>query len=79
MMDGARRGLEHAEDHVDGRGLAGAVGTEETDDLALADGERNGIDGNGPGVVLPQIADSKHLHAAPIIALCSCQKSTHGE
>src|SRR5262249_31466534 len=35
----ARRGLEHSHEQADGRGLAGAVGTEEAEDLALLHAE----------------------------------------
>ena len=39
-VNGSGRRLEHAEDHVDGRGLAGAVGAEQAHDLVARDRRR---------------------------------------
>ncbi len=43
-MDGAFVGADDADDHVEGGGLAGAVGAEEADDLAGADVNGDAVD-----------------------------------
>ena len=50
-------GLREAEDHVDGGGLAGAVGAEEGDDLALLEGEVDAADGVDGAEVLGDPGD----------------------
>ena len=59
MVDGAGGGFENAEDHVDGGGLAGAVGAEESEDLAGADLEGEVVDGVDGAVLLAQMRDGK--------------------
>ena len=46
-LDRSRRRLENAEDHVDGRGLARPVGSQQPDDLVAADLERDAVHGHG--------------------------------
>ncbi len=43
-LDAARGGGEHAQHHVDGGGLAGAVGAQETDDFSAPDRKRDVIE-----------------------------------
>ena len=45
--DRAAIGLAQAGDRLDRGGLAGAIGAEDAEDLALLDGERHGIHGGG--------------------------------
>ncbi len=58
-------GRQQAEDHADGGGFAGAVGTEQTVDLAGRDGERQVRDGNdlvaaGQREALGQVLNMNH-------------------
>jgi len=46
-----------ADEHLDGRRLAGPVGPKETDDLALGQGERNRVDGPEGAVQLGEVLD----------------------
>ena len=56
--DAAAGGLEHAEDHVDGRRLARAVRSEEPDDLAGGDGERHPVERSEGAVALAKVDTS---------------------
>ena len=49
-------GADQAGDHVEGGGLAGAVGAEETEDLAAVDGHVDALDDAAPLVFLDQVA-----------------------
>ncbi|WP_371814273.1 hypothetical protein [Phycicoccus sp. HDW14] len=51
-----------AEDHVDGRGLAGAVRPEEGQDLAAADREVDATDGLDVAEVLGHGAEGDRVH-----------------
>ena len=53
----ARARLEHAEDHVDRGGLAGAVGTEQSHDLARGDAKRDVVYGDRGAVGLAETID----------------------
>ena len=53
--------VDEARKHFEGGGLAGAVGAEEADELALGDGKRNVL---GGGELL-EVAMEKTFHAAP--------------
>src|SRR5699024_3981063 len=50
-LDGAAGRHEDAGEHLDGGRLAGTVGTEVADELALVDGERHAVDGTGSDVL----------------------------
>ena len=63
-LDRAGRGLREPEDHVDGRGLAGAVGAEEGDDLALLEGQVDAADGVDGAEVLGDPGDLDGGHGA---------------
>src|SRR6185436_12050715 len=54
-----RRG--QTDHHVERRGLAGAVGAEQADDLARADLDRDVLDHGPPAVDLPQVAGAQLL------------------
>ena len=58
--DPSRRGGEVAREDVHGGGLTRAVGPEEADDLALADGEADVVHGAVGAVVLDQMFDLDH-------------------
>src|SRR4051794_11984521 len=61
-------GPPEAGDRFDGRGLAGAVGAEDPEDLAFLDGERDLVY-DGPGVVpLGEASDFDDVHT-PSIAI----------
>ena len=49
------RDVAQSEQHQDGGGLAGAVGTEQPEDLAARDRERDALDDRGPVVALDEI------------------------
>jgi hypothetical protein len=65
--DGARCGLENAEDHVDGCGFAGPVGAEEPEDFMGTNLKGQTVNGNYGAVLLAQVGDrqdglrSRHL------------------
>ena len=61
--DRARVGLDHAAEHPDERALAGAVGADETEDLAGADGEVRRADGLDAAEAL---AHALHLEACGV-------------
>ena len=76
-LDRSRRRFENAEDHVDDRGLARAVGAEQPDDLVALDLERNPIHRHGVAVAFAQIRQRKHLRLPTVpartrTALSSC-------
>src|ERR1041385_8146780 len=52
--------LEQAGDHGDGRGLAGAVGSEQADHFARVDGERDLLHRDNPSVTFVQTGDFEH-------------------
>ena len=60
---GAR--LQHAEDHVDGGGLAGAVGAQQPDDLVAAHCEGDAVYGDRVAVGLCAIRARKARSASP--------------
>ena len=63
-------GLDQSHDHVEGRGLAGSVGTQKAYDLSLVDVDRHVVD-DGPGLVfLDELAGVK-THCVSIIFLQS--------
>jgi hypothetical protein len=66
--DGARRGLCDAADRRDQRRLAGTVGTQKRDDLALADGQVDAREGLEPVVIaFPEIPDLNDIgHHCPL-------------
>jgi hypothetical protein len=55
--NGAGVGRAQAFDHFEGRGFAGAVGTEDAEDLARVHGEVDAIDGGKLAVALDQASD----------------------
>ncbi len=55
-------GSQHAQDHVDGRRLAGAVGAEQADDLARRDLERHVVHRRSGTVGLAQVRNREHGH-----------------
>ncbi len=57
--DRARARLEHAQDHVDRRRLAGAVRAEQADDLVAAHRERDAVDRDGRGIALRKVANGE--------------------
>ena len=54
-MNAAGIGLDQADDHVEGSGLACAVGAEQADDAALAQGQTEIVDDATSLVALGQI------------------------
>ncbi len=58
----SRVGRQQAADHTYSGGFAGAVGTEETDDLALGDAQRDIIDHRVWAVALGQTGDVNRVH-----------------
>src|SRR5439155_5946989 len=58
--DGAGVGLEDVGDHPDERGLAGAVGAEQGEDLARRHVERDAVHDRAPVVALQYVADFEH-------------------
>ena len=73
--DGAGGGVGEAEDHVDRRGLAGAVGAEERDDLPLPDLQVDAADGVDRAEVLAQsrrrdgeVGAPEHARRGPVRA-----------
>src|SRR6185437_459998 len=57
--DGADCGLEHAEDHGDGGGFAGAVDAEEANDFSGADVEGDAFDSLDRPVMFAQVFDAE--------------------
>jgi len=57
-------GGDQPEDHVQGGGLAGAVGTEQADDLARADPEADAVHGGDRPEALGDVADVEDRHTA---------------
>jgi hypothetical protein len=57
-LDAADVGLREAEDHVDGRRLAGTARTEERDDLARLEGQVEAVDGDDRAEALRQPAEA---------------------
>jgi hypothetical protein len=56
-LDRARFGCELSGDHLDGRGLARTVGTEETENLTVGNGERHVVDSPDVPVTEPNADD----------------------
>jgi hypothetical protein len=54
-------GFEHAEDDAHGGGLAGAVGTDEPEQLALGDGERQVVEGHQVAIAARQSLQFQHV------------------
>ena len=64
-LDGPAVGGPEARDGLDGRGLAGAVGAEDAEDLALLDGERDAVDGARPAYCLVRsVTSMTFMHRA---------------
>ena len=59
-LDRAGGGLQQADDHLDGRGLPGAVGAQEAKDLAAVDFEADIVDGQFVAVFFDQVAGLDH-------------------
>jgi hypothetical protein len=59
--DRALVGLHHTEAHEQGGRLAGAVGTQQRDPLALADAEIDPVDGTAPAILLDQAAGHENV------------------
>jgi hypothetical protein len=60
--DGAGGRLAEALDHFEGGGLAGAVGSEDAEDLPFFDGEGDAVNGYGVLVALGQIGNDNSRH-----------------
>ena len=58
--NGSRRGLEHAQNHIDGGGLPGAVRAQQPYDLVTIHVERNAIDGQDIAVVFSQFTHRQY-------------------
>jgi hypothetical protein len=71
--DLTRVGRQHAEDDPHGGGLAGTVGPDEPEHLALAHGERQVIEGDQVAVAAGQALQFQHV--TPLLPLASCQAS----
>src|SRR5262249_21190540 len=63
----AGRNVGEAEQHQDGGGFAGAIRTEQPEDLARRDGERHAVDRGRATVALDEIArlDDGRVHRRP--------------
>src|SRR5690606_17263018 len=72
---GAARGVDEAREHFQRGGLAGAVGPEETDELALRDVERDVLRGRG----FFERAVKQAAHAAPEAGLLFVGAKDAGE
>jgi hypothetical protein len=61
-------GVGHTQplDTLHGGGLAGAVGAEDAEDLAILDGEGDTVDGRAAGVGLVQVGDFDDGHASRV-------------
>src|SRR5690606_34326531 len=68
-IDGAGIRLEDVEDHADGGGLPGAVGTEKTMHAAARDDETHVIDSSERAELLADTAELQHvlLHLTPLL------------
>src|SRR5690606_38248904 len=66
--DGAGAGAAQAPQAFDGGGLAGAVGAEDPEDLALVNGEADVVHGAAAAVGLAQPADFDDRHGSRIAA-----------
>ena len=64
IEDTAARGLEHAGDGADERGLAGAVGADDGRDRALLDCERDAVERLGVAVEDVEVFDRQHYSTA---------------
>ena len=53
-------GLDHPGDHLDGGGLAGAVGAQVAEDFAFAEGKADVLDGGDGAIALGGVADFQH-------------------
>ena len=65
--DGPAVALPEPLDALDGGGLAGAVGAEDPEDLALLDGERHVLDGHVLSVALVQVVDLDDAHGWSVL------------
>ena len=57
VADRAAVGQGDADEHLDGGRLAGAVGAEQSDDLALGEAERDPVHGSEGAIVLGEVVD----------------------
>jgi hypothetical protein len=55
-----------AGDRFDGRGLPGAIGSEDAEDLALLDGERQVVHGRAVAIAFAEVFDFDDVHAPSI-------------
>src|SRR5580693_2117434 len=60
--NGAVRRIEKTRDHLQGRGLAAAGRAEQGDELAFADGEAEGVDGDGLTKMLGDAVEFEQGH-----------------
>ena len=58
--DFAVGGLDHAGDHLDGGGFAGAVGAEVAEDFAFAEGEADVLHGGDGAIALGGVIELQH-------------------
>src|SRR3954453_11402776 len=68
--NGAGIGIPETGGRLDRGGLAGAVGAEDSEDLALLDGERDAVDHGAVAVALRELIDVDDVHARSIGAPC---------
>src|SRR6185295_2932793 len=73
--DASRGRLEQTRDDADGRRLARAVGTQETVDLAVADGQAHVVDGREGPVLLDQALHLDHGRSFKKAATSSVRRS----
>jgi hypothetical protein len=53
--DAAGSGLQNAQNHIDGGGFSRSVRSQQTDDFAAVDLERNSVDGSDIPVIFSQL------------------------
>src|SRR5258706_9992104 len=73
---GTARGREVAGEHAHGRGFAGAVGAEETDDIALLNLEADAIYGEGLAEDLGQIFNGNHAGSSVAVLSATCSNGS---
>ena len=66
-QDLTRVGVEDAGDHADERGLAGAIGAEQSEDRTLIEVEAEFVDGNLCSEVLLQVGDLQDSHRQRVL------------
>src|SRR5205085_11232211 len=60
--DGAAVGANHAHDHAEGGGLAGAVAAEDADDFLLGENEADLINNGAPAVSFDELCSFEKVH-----------------